>query len=152
MNDESLGSRIKAIRKSLQMTQEEFVRPLEISRGHLCSIEIGYDNASASLLKLISLMYPVSLEWMTTGAGAMMQTACIPNVRADQRGNSLTSEQIEAIDDANMAHLTALDAENAFYNAVQLTDEQHALFRACITQAREAQDELQRAIRKGVNP
>jgi transcriptional regulator with XRE-family HTH domain len=150
--NESVGSRIKAVRKSLNLTQEEFVLPLEITQTHLSSIEKGRYNASMHLLKLMCLTYPVRFDWLTTGEGDMQPDAADPAGHAVSRREALTPAQLKAVDNANMAHLAATEAENAFLNSVQLTDAQLDLFRACLSQAREAQDELQRAIRKGVNP
>ena len=134
------------------MTQEEFARPLKKSDNCISYIEHGVYNISMNLLRLISRTYSVSMDWLTTGEGPMQLQVTVQAIRAGLGRDALTSEQISAIDEANMAHLAALEAENAFYNAVQLTGEQFYLFRACLARALEAQDMLQSAIRKGVSP
>lgn len=66
---ESIGEKIKNIRKSNKMTQQQFADSLGISRPHLSKIESSKENASDSVIKLISKLYDVSYEWLISVDG-----------------------------------------------------------------------------------
>lgn len=62
----TIGEKIKDIRKSNKLTQQQFADSLGISRPHLSKIESNKENASDSVLKLISNLYDVNYEWLTS--------------------------------------------------------------------------------------
>lgn len=68
---DGLGERIHAIRKSRNLTQQQFADQLSVSRPFISRIESGKESPSDSLLKLISLQFDVSYEWLTNGKGSM---------------------------------------------------------------------------------
>ena len=68
---DGLGERIHAIRKSRNLTQQQFADQLSVSRPFISRIESGKESPSDSLLKLISLQFDVSYEWITGGKGSM---------------------------------------------------------------------------------
>lgn len=61
-----IGNKIKDVRKKNNMTQQEFANSLGISRPHLSKIESSKENASDSVIKLISKLYNVSYDWITS--------------------------------------------------------------------------------------
>lgn len=61
------GEKIKEIRLSNSMTQQDFSKSLGISRPHLSKIESGKENASDSVLRLISELYGVDYFWLCFG-------------------------------------------------------------------------------------
>ena len=62
----TIGEKIREIRTSHVLTQENFAKSLGISRPHLSKIESNKENASDSVIKLICKLYNVSYEWLTT--------------------------------------------------------------------------------------
>ncbi len=54
-------NKIKEVRKKNNMTQQEFANSLGISRPHLSKIESSKENASDSVIKLISKLYDVAM-------------------------------------------------------------------------------------------
>lgn len=66
-----IGKRIKILRTSLKLTQEQFARPLGVDRGHIAGIETGSRNPSEPLIKLIHFVYCTNETWLKTGAGEM---------------------------------------------------------------------------------
>ena len=60
------GEKIKQIRISHLETQEYFAEKIGISRPHLSKIENGKENASDSVLKLISQLYGTDYVWLST--------------------------------------------------------------------------------------
>lgn len=68
---ESIGERIKFIRKSRKVTQEMFSKELGISQAHVSKLENGKENPSDLLLNFVSYRYCVNREWLKTGQGKM---------------------------------------------------------------------------------
>ncbi len=66
-----IGKRIKILRKTLRVTQGEFVKKLGISQSHLSGIESERDPPSKPLLIAIAHQYSARLEWLLTGEGEM---------------------------------------------------------------------------------
>lgn len=66
----TLGERIKLIRTNNNLKQEDFARSLSVSRSFISRIESGKENASETVLKLMSLQFNVSLQWLLYGKGA----------------------------------------------------------------------------------
>ena len=70
--ENTYGSKIKAVRKYLGLTQKEFIEPLGITQGSLSGIESGKENASATLLRLICKEYRINKKWLIDGTDTIM--------------------------------------------------------------------------------
>lgn len=68
-----INGRIKELRLTLQLTQQEFGRPLHLNQNSLSSIENGKRNASRRLLDDLVRNYHVRMEWLLTGKEPMLQ-------------------------------------------------------------------------------
>lgn len=64
------GDRIKALRQSLGLTQQEFADRIGIKRGAIANYEIGR-NISDVVINSICRTYNVSEHWLRTGEGEM---------------------------------------------------------------------------------
>jgi len=69
----TLGDRVKFIRKQYDYTQEEFSQKIGISRTRLSEIEKG-ENPNESVLIAISKVFNIDLNWLKTGIGEMYDT------------------------------------------------------------------------------
>lgn len=67
----SIGERIYKIRKTLNLTQEEFAERLGINKGTISNLEKDRQNPSEQLIRLICLEYIVSENFLKTGEGEM---------------------------------------------------------------------------------
>jgi len=67
----SIGERVRAVRKSLKMTQKEFSASLGIVQGFLCSIEKGKKSPSDTLLIALQHLYGINPGWLKDGSGEM---------------------------------------------------------------------------------
>ncbi|MCL2689003.1 MAG: helix-turn-helix domain-containing protein [Chitinispirillia bacterium] len=67
----AIHERIKALRKSLGLTQIEFGRKIGIVQGHLTGIESGDKKITETTLKVTCAVYGASEEWLRTGKGEM---------------------------------------------------------------------------------
>ncbi|WP_027365937.1 helix-turn-helix domain-containing protein [Desulfotruncus alcoholivorax] len=66
-----IGERIKFLRNSLKLTQQEFANALDIDQGHIAGIEKGSKNPSKPLQKVICFTFYVNDIWLKTGKGEM---------------------------------------------------------------------------------
>lgn len=65
------GSRLKEIRKYLDLTQIEFAKLLGISNGHVSDMEKERKNITEPMIQLLSLKFDVNENWLRTGKGEM---------------------------------------------------------------------------------
>lgn len=66
---ESIGERIKIVRKDNKKNQKDFAEELGISQSHISNIEKGADKPSLTLIKLICLKYSVDERWLISNVG-----------------------------------------------------------------------------------
>lgn len=67
----TIGSRIKKVRRALDLTQTEFASRLGLTQNTVTRYETGDRNPSTAVLSLIVKAYNVSEEWLRTGEGEM---------------------------------------------------------------------------------
>lgn len=67
-----MNSRLKKLRKSLKLTQQEFADSINMSRSNLGSIESGIINLTDRNINIICEKYNVNEEWIKTGEGEML--------------------------------------------------------------------------------
>lgn len=68
----AVGSRVKALRKSLKISQKDFAAFLNISPSYLSEIEHGNSNPGFDFFYKISTACNVSLDYLFHGIGEMM--------------------------------------------------------------------------------
>lgn len=68
-----MDNRIKELRKSLGLTQQEFADRLNIKRGAIANYEIGRNIPIDAVISLISKEFNVSENWLRAGEGEMFQ-------------------------------------------------------------------------------
>lgn len=97
-----MNERIKKIRKSLKLTQEEFGKKLTVTRECINKIEAGKEKPSRMLLKLVVLMFGVNEEWLLNGKGKMYSTH--DSIIQNEIAHKMTSfEKIKAMSVEEMA-------------------------------------------------
>lgn len=67
----TLNERIKKLRKTLDLTQQEFADKLNIKRNTVATYETGKSNPSDAAVVLICKTFNVSEAWLRTGEGEM---------------------------------------------------------------------------------
>ena len=65
--------RIKKIRQSFKLTQEEFGSRLGVSRDVINNLERGRVSLKDHIIKLICVEFNVNEEWLRTGEGEMFK-------------------------------------------------------------------------------
>lgn len=69
MEQETVGTRIKNLRISMEFTQTKFAQRIGITQAHLSNIENNKDSPSESVLRVIQDEFDISLKWLKTGQG-----------------------------------------------------------------------------------
>lgn len=67
-----MNERIKELRKQLHMTQQEFAAKVGIKRNTVAQYEIGRNEPTDTVIKLICATFNVNEEWLRTGTGQML--------------------------------------------------------------------------------
>lgn len=67
----NVGSRIKELRKSENLTQNEFAKRLLISQSYLSGIENENEIPTDKLIKLTCLEFGLNEDWLSLGNGSM---------------------------------------------------------------------------------
>lgn len=65
------GERVRKIRKSFNMTLEEFGNKVGVTKQTISRIENGINNLTEQMLKSICREFDINEEWLRTGAGDM---------------------------------------------------------------------------------
>ena len=84
-----MHTRIKKLRKSLDLTQQKFADALGIKQTTVASYEIGRIVPSDSTIKLICREFDVNEDWLRTGEGEMF---VLPS-RDDQMASHYSSNR-----------------------------------------------------------
>ena len=66
-----MQDRIKELRKTLGLTQQEFADKIGIQRGTYAKYEIGRNEPIDAVIRLIFTTFNVREEWLRTGSGEM---------------------------------------------------------------------------------
>lgn len=66
-----MKERIKALRKQLKMTQEDFAKRLGLARNSIANYEIGRREPTNAIINSICREFNVNEEWLLTGKGEM---------------------------------------------------------------------------------
>lgn len=90
-----MNERIKNLRKSLSMTQEEFSKQIGLSRNFIAQVEIGTKTPSDRTISDICREFNVNEEWLRDGTGEMFQ----PVTKNDEISRLLGN--VSKMDDSN---------------------------------------------------
>ena len=66
-----MKTRIREVRKTLNLTQEQFSSKIGVKRSAISQIEQGFNQISEQMIKTICLAYNVNEDWLRTGEGNM---------------------------------------------------------------------------------
>ena len=69
----SVGSRIKELRNSLDLTQQKFADRLGIQRGIIGKYEVDVSAPSDAVISLICRVFNVREAWLRAGTGEMLE-------------------------------------------------------------------------------
>ncbi|MBI4620609.1 MAG: helix-turn-helix transcriptional regulator [Desulfobacterales bacterium] len=83
-NKKSLGTRLKELRLSKKLTQQEFADTSGISQGYLANVEAGRYKPDGDILIRIANKFIINLDWLLTGEGEMEKAVGPPIIAEHQ--------------------------------------------------------------------
>ena len=69
---DDIAGRVKQLRKSLNMTQQEFAAKIGLKSNSLSQIETRINSATEQTIKLICREFNASYDWLKNGIGPML--------------------------------------------------------------------------------
>ena len=133
-----MKDRLKKLRKSLGLTQQEFADRIGIKRNTLANYELGRNVPIDAVLTLIVREYSVSEEWLRTGEGEMFSAsmndeidAVVSKYHLNEKAKQCIQKFVELSDDDRAAILRFMEkVVSAIQNidkestAAELTEEE----------------------------
>lgn len=95
---ESIGYRIKLIRKDHDLTMQAFGESLGMSKASISGIESGKNGPSEQTIRLICSTYCVDYFWLTEGTGEQYiddTDALIESLAAEKKYNERTIQIVK---------------------------------------------------------
>lgn len=87
-----MNERIKEVRKSLGLTQQEFADRIGVKRNTVATYEGGRNIPIDSVVSLICKEFNVNEEWLRTGEGEMFQDLSQGELAARVVGEALAND------------------------------------------------------------
>jgi transcriptional regulator with XRE-family HTH domain len=91
--NKKIGDRIREIRETENLTQEEFAHELGVKRGYISTLETHRNEPSEQLVLNISRTFTISYDWLKKGIGKKYQ-----EFQLTSRGRSILKEIIKAVE------------------------------------------------------
>ena len=107
---DNIGTRIKALRQALNLTQEQFASQVGLSRNYIAMIEIGQRDPSERSISDICRVFGVDLIWLRTGSGDMFA----PRTREEELAEIFAKAQIGDDDKSRLIRAMARMPDEAF--------------------------------------
>ena len=70
----TVNERLALARKALNLTQREFAEKISVATGFIASMETGIRKVNPRIMKLVSSIFNVNIQWLETGEGEMFYT------------------------------------------------------------------------------
>ena len=103
-----MKERLKKLRKTLDLTQQEFADKLKVPRNTIGGYEVGKSNPSDAAVNNICNIFNVNEEWLRTGNGEMFIELTRDEQIENFVGNVLKSEE-DSFKKKFISMLSALD-------------------------------------------
>lgn len=87
-----MNKRIKELRKTLGLTQQEFADKIGVKRNSMANYETGRNTPIDAIVVSICRIFNVSEEWLRTGQGEMFKQLSQAELAARTVGEALSSD------------------------------------------------------------
>lgn len=87
-----MNNRIKTIRTTANLTQQEFADKLGIKRGTIANYELGRNEPIDAVIRMICQEFGISEHWLRTGEGNMRIPMSRDEEIADMVGKALSGD------------------------------------------------------------
>ena len=127
-----MNERLKKIRKTLDLTQQEFANRIGIARGNIASYEVGKNSISDAVISLICREFSVNEKWLRYGEGDMFNSsddeyiAIIDRIMAGE--NEFAKNIFKTFAMFDEADWNALNRMIEKYNSVKAIESETSLF------------------------
>lgn len=127
-----MNERLKKIRKTLDLTQQEFANRIGIARGNIASYEVGKNSISDAVISLICREFSVNEKWLRYGEGDMFNSsndeyiAIIDRIMASE--NKFAKNIFKTFAAFNEADWNALNKMIEKYNSIEAIENETSLF------------------------
>jgi len=108
----SIHSRVKEVRKALNMAQDEFGDKIGIKKSSISQIESGKTNPSDLTVRAICREFRVDETWLRTGVGEMFRTSTPDQQIAEFAAMLLEGRAEDAFKRKLVSALSRLDPES----------------------------------------
>lgn len=103
-----MNERLKKLRKTLDLTQQEFADKLKVPRNTIGGYEVGKSNPSDAAVNNICNIFNVNEDWLRTGNGEMFIELTRDEQIENFVGDTLKSEE-DSFKKKFISMLAALD-------------------------------------------
>ena len=103
----TIGTRIKQLRAAKHITQKEFSNRICVSQSYVSRLESDVEVPTDMLIKLISLDFNISIDWLATGTGEMELNDSTHDYYERNFATGLREDVVE-----KLVHLSNFLAEN----------------------------------------
>lgn len=93
-----MSSKIKELREKHKMTQEELADILNISKGYMSQIEIGERTPSLKILKQLSKLFSVPLDYIVFDRATMNGSEIPESILVFFRTETLSEEDLNELE------------------------------------------------------
>lgn len=69
----TIGNRLRAVRKALGLTQQEFAAAVGLKQSTIAMYEMGHGKASERVITTLCKEYDINRNWLLTGEGEMFR-------------------------------------------------------------------------------
>lgn len=110
-----MNERIKQLRKTLDLTQQEFADKIGSKRNTIAKYEINASTPSAAVVSLICREFNVNEEWLRYGTGEMIKSdrdtaiVRIENLLASEPDDSFKHHLINKLADLSPSEWNSLE-------------------------------------------
>lgn len=110
----TIGERIKQLRKQMSMTQQEFADRIGIKRNTVAQYETGKNQPLDAVISLICREFHINEAWLRTGIGEMKA-----DLSVKEELDQIFKDVLKAAPDKKSAFLAALAAQPPeFFDAI----------------------------------
>lgn len=92
-----INSRIKLLRKVLELSQEEFGSKIGITKTAISKIETGRNNLTDSTIKLLCTKFNVNEDWLRTGEGEIFIETATFSLDEQARIHNLSALDLDIV-------------------------------------------------------
>ena len=82
---ETIGERLKQIRKDCKLTQSEFGNALGVTKQAIANVESNHSNPSIDFLCKLIEIYNININWLISGIGeTFIQKKSVENISTEE--------------------------------------------------------------------